>query len=74
MTDGSYDAAQGPDCRNGKSLGAGQVWWGFTKGSGEVRPCHEVGGTDRAAPATLPFQTPPRPSRCARAESRVIRV
>ena len=31
--DGSFDAAQTPDSRGGKSLGAGQLWWSFTKGT-----------------------------------------
>jgi Tannase and feruloyl esterase len=31
--DGSFDAAQSPDSRSGKSLGKNQVWWTFTKGT-----------------------------------------
>jgi feruloyl esterase len=31
--DGSFDAAQTPDSRSGKSLGAGQLWWTFTRGT-----------------------------------------
>jgi hypothetical protein len=31
--DGSFDVAQTPDSRGGKSLGAGQLWWTFTKGT-----------------------------------------
>jgi feruloyl esterase len=31
--DGSFDAAQTPDSRGGKSLGNGQLWWTFTKGT-----------------------------------------
>ena len=31
--DGSFDAAQNPDSRSGKSLGARQIWWTFTKGT-----------------------------------------
>jgi len=31
--DGSFDAAQTPDSRSGKSLGAKQVWWTFTRGT-----------------------------------------
>ncbi len=31
--DGSFDAAQTPDSRGGKSLGKGQLWWTFTKGT-----------------------------------------
>ncbi|MBR1210642.1 tannase/feruloyl esterase family alpha/beta hydrolase [Bradyrhizobium sp. JYMT SZCCT0180] len=31
--DGSFDAAQTPDSRSGKSLGPKQVWWGFTRGT-----------------------------------------
>ena len=31
--DGSFDAAQNPDSRSGKSLGAKQIWWTFTKGT-----------------------------------------
>jgi feruloyl esterase len=31
--DGSFDFAQTPDSRGGKSLGAGQLWWTFTKGT-----------------------------------------
>ena len=31
--DGSFDAAQTSDSRGGKSLGAGQLWWTFTKGT-----------------------------------------
>ena len=30
---GSFDVAQTPDSRGGKSLGAGQLWWTFTKGT-----------------------------------------
>ena len=32
--DGSFDAAQTPDSRSGKSLGPKQVWWAFTRGTG----------------------------------------
>ena len=32
-TDGSFDAAQTPDSRGGKSLGKRQLWWTFTKGT-----------------------------------------
>lgn len=32
--DGSFDAAQTPDSRSGKSLGTKQIWWGFTRGTG----------------------------------------
>lgn len=31
--DGSFDAAQTPDRRSGKSLGKAQLWWTFTKGT-----------------------------------------
>jgi feruloyl esterase len=31
--DGSFDAAQTPDSRSGKTLGAKQVWWTFTRGT-----------------------------------------
>jgi feruloyl esterase len=31
--DGSFDAAQTPDSRGGKSLGKAQLWWTFTKGT-----------------------------------------
>ena len=31
--DGSFDAAQSPDSRGGKSLGKNQIWWTFTKGT-----------------------------------------
>jgi hypothetical protein len=31
--DGSFDAAQTPDSRGGKSLGKGQLWWTFTRGT-----------------------------------------
>jgi hypothetical protein len=31
--DGNFDAAQTPDSRGGKSLGAGQLWWTFTRGT-----------------------------------------
>jgi len=31
--DGSVDIAQTPDSRSGKSLGAKQVWWTFTRGT-----------------------------------------
>ncbi len=31
--DGSFDAAQTPASRGGKSLGAGQLWWTFTRGT-----------------------------------------
>ncbi|MBA2400498.1 MAG: tannase/feruloyl esterase family alpha/beta hydrolase [Bradyrhizobium sp.] len=31
--DGSFDAAQTPDSRSGKSLGAKQIWWAFTRGT-----------------------------------------
>ena len=31
--DGSFDAAQTPDSRSGKSLGPKQVWWAFTRGT-----------------------------------------
>jgi pimeloyl-ACP methyl ester carboxylesterase len=32
-TDGSFDAAQSADSRSGKSLGAKQEWWTFTRGT-----------------------------------------
>jgi pimeloyl-ACP methyl ester carboxylesterase len=31
--DGSFDAAQSPESRSGKSLGAKQEWWTFTRGT-----------------------------------------
>ena len=31
--DGSFDAAQSPDSRGGKSLGKNQIWWTFAKGT-----------------------------------------
>ena len=31
--DGSFDAAQSPDSRSGKSLGKDHLWWTFTKGT-----------------------------------------
>ena len=31
--DGSFDAAQSPDSRSGKSLGKNHLWWTFTKGT-----------------------------------------
>jgi pimeloyl-ACP methyl ester carboxylesterase len=31
--DGSFEPAQTPDSRGGKSLGAGQLWWTFTRGT-----------------------------------------
>jgi len=31
--DGSFDAAQTSDSRGGKSLGTGQLWWSFTRGT-----------------------------------------
>jgi feruloyl esterase len=31
--DGSYDAAQSPASRGGKSLGKNQIWWTFTRGT-----------------------------------------
>jgi feruloyl esterase len=31
--DGSFDAAQTPEARSGKTLGAKQVWWTFTRGT-----------------------------------------
>jgi len=31
--DGSFDAKQTPDSRGGKSLGKGQLWWTFTRGT-----------------------------------------
>ena len=31
--DGSFDAGQSSDSRGGKSLGAGQLWWTFTRGT-----------------------------------------
>ncbi len=31
--DGSFDAAQTADSRGGKSLGTGQLWWTFTRGT-----------------------------------------
>ena len=31
--DGSFDAGQSSDSRGGKSLGTGQVWWTFTRGT-----------------------------------------
>ena len=31
--DGSFDAAQTSDSRGGKSLGKGQLWWSFTRGT-----------------------------------------
>jgi pimeloyl-ACP methyl ester carboxylesterase len=33
-SDGSFDAAQSPDARAGKSLGKNQLWWTFTKSTG----------------------------------------
>jgi hypothetical protein len=32
-SDGSFEAAQSPDARSGKSLGKNQIWWTFTKGT-----------------------------------------
>jgi Tannase and feruloyl esterase len=32
-SDGSFDAAQTPEARSGKALGAKQVWWTFTRGT-----------------------------------------
>lgn len=32
-SDGSFDTAQSPDSRSGKSLGKNQVWWTFTRGT-----------------------------------------
>ena len=32
-SDGGFDATQTPDARSGKSLGAKQVWWTFTRGT-----------------------------------------
>ncbi|MBR1199216.1 tannase/feruloyl esterase family alpha/beta hydrolase [Bradyrhizobium sp. AUGA SZCCT0240] len=32
--DGSFDAAQTPESRSGKSLGPKQIWWAFTRGTG----------------------------------------
>jgi hypothetical protein len=32
-SDGSFEAAQSPDARSGKSLGKNQLWWTFTKGT-----------------------------------------
>jgi hypothetical protein len=31
--DGSFDLAQSPDSRSGKSLGKNQLWWTFTRGT-----------------------------------------
>ena len=31
--DGSFDAAESPDSRSGKSLGKNQLWWTFTRGT-----------------------------------------
>jgi pimeloyl-ACP methyl ester carboxylesterase len=31
--DGTFDVAQTPDSRGGKSLGKGQLWWTFTRGT-----------------------------------------
>ena len=48
--DGSFDAAQTPDSRSGKSLGAKQVWWTFTRGTaigGQITSA----GTDNVAQA-----------------------
>src|SRR2546427_8239870 len=33
-SDGSFDVAQSPDARSGKSLGKNQLWWTFTKSTG----------------------------------------
>jgi hypothetical protein len=33
-SDGSFDVAQRPDARSGKSLGKNQLWWTFTKSTG----------------------------------------
>jgi feruloyl esterase len=46
--DGSFDAAQTPDARSGKALGAKQVWWTFTRGTaigGQITSA----GTDNVA-------------------------
>ena len=46
--DGSFDAAQSPDSRSGKSLGKNQVWWTFAKGTaigGQITSA----GTDNVA-------------------------
>jgi len=32
-SDGSFDAAQTPEARSGRALGAKQVWWTFTRGT-----------------------------------------
>ena len=48
--DGSFDAAQTPDSRSGKTLGAKQVWWTFTRGTaigGQITSA----GTDAVAQA-----------------------
>jgi feruloyl esterase len=46
--DGSFDAAQSPDSRSGKSLGNNQLWWTFTRGTaigGQITSA----GTDNVA-------------------------
>jgi len=46
--DGSFDAAQTSDGRGGKSLGAGQVWWTFTRGTA-IGPLITSASTDNLA-------------------------
>jgi feruloyl esterase len=46
--EGSFDAAQTPDARSGKALGAKQAWWTFTRGTaigGQITSA----GTDNVA-------------------------
>lgn len=47
-SDGSYDPAQSPESRSGKSLGKNQLWWTFAKGTaigGQITSA----GTDNVA-------------------------
>ena len=46
--DGSFDAAQTSDNRAGKSLGKGQLWWTFTKGTA-IGPLITSASTDGVA-------------------------
>jgi feruloyl esterase len=47
-SDGSFDVAQSPDARSGKSLGKNQLWWTFTKSTGIGNQITSA-GTDNVA-------------------------
>jgi feruloyl esterase len=46
--DGSFDAAESAASRNGKKLGAHQIWWAFTRGTGLKNAITSAGGDNLA--------------------------